>query len=158
MKQSFAYEIKIIEILTRSFFSRFMLRYDQPFLAKLKLTINWSLYPQGLRTPKSFFCVFFVVPFNFLGVISISNWLILCFFLQEGGFFQVQRIIILKNSEAGNHFRSHSSSALDKKREEFFLDRNFSLFLKGEKSSQFKQRLASRALDWWACFSELWNF
>ena len=68
---------------------------------------------------------------------------------KKGAFLRFKEIIILKDSEAGNHFRSHSSSALDKKREEFFLDRNFCLFSisKGEKSSQFKQRLASRALD-----------
>jgi hypothetical protein len=34
--------------LTRSFASRFWLRYAPPFLAKFKWKINWSLYPQGL--------------------------------------------------------------------------------------------------------------
>jgi len=34
--------------LTRSFASRFWLRCAQPFLAKLKWKINWSLSPQGL--------------------------------------------------------------------------------------------------------------
>jgi hypothetical protein len=28
-------------------FALFSLRYGQPFLAKLKRTANWSLYPQG---------------------------------------------------------------------------------------------------------------
>ena len=37
--------------LTRSFASRFYLRYAQRFLAKINGTINLSLYPQGLNAP-----------------------------------------------------------------------------------------------------------
>ena len=47
-KRSFASKIKIGDILTRIFASRFQLRFAHPFLAKLKRTTNWSLYPQGL--------------------------------------------------------------------------------------------------------------
>ena len=43
-KRSFASKIKIRDILTRSFASRFQLRYAQPLLTKLK----WSTYPQRL--------------------------------------------------------------------------------------------------------------
>jgi hypothetical protein len=48
-KQSFASKLKILDILTRSFASRFALCYAPPFLVKLKWTNNWSLYPQGLK-------------------------------------------------------------------------------------------------------------
>jgi len=48
-KRSFASKVKIRKILTRSFASRYLLRFAQPFSAKMKLTINWSLYLQGLR-------------------------------------------------------------------------------------------------------------
>ena len=51
-KQSFASKMNIRKILTRSFASRFYLRYDQPFLSKIKGTINRSLYAQGL-TPRN---------------------------------------------------------------------------------------------------------
>jgi len=44
------------------------------------------------------FGLFIVVPFNFLGDISISNWLILCFFLQEGGFFRFKKYYLKKKS------------------------------------------------------------
>ncbi len=47
-KRSFASKIKIRNILTRSVASRFLLRFAQPFLAKFKLTTNWSLSPQEL--------------------------------------------------------------------------------------------------------------
>ena len=39
--------------LTRSFASRFQIRSAQPFKAKSKRTINWSLYSQGLRYVQS---------------------------------------------------------------------------------------------------------
>jgi len=48
VKLSFASKIKIRDILTRNFASHFLLRFAQPFLAKFKWTINWSLSPQGL--------------------------------------------------------------------------------------------------------------
>ena len=55
-KLSFASKIEILGISTRSFASRFQLRYAQPFfkIMKLKLTTNWSLYPQGLSLKKEF--------------------------------------------------------------------------------------------------------
>jgi len=37
-----------IHVLTRSFASRFLLRFAQPFLARVNWTSNWSLYPQWL--------------------------------------------------------------------------------------------------------------
>ena len=40
--------------LTRSFASRFLLRYAHPFFAKLKLPTNWSLYPQELKGINSY--------------------------------------------------------------------------------------------------------
>ena len=49
-KQSFASKYYIKIFLTRSFASRFKLRFAQPFLAKFKWTINWSLSPQGLMS------------------------------------------------------------------------------------------------------------
>jgi len=47
-KRSFASKIQIKNILTRSFASRFLLRFAQPFLAKFRWANNWSLSPQGL--------------------------------------------------------------------------------------------------------------
>ena len=47
-KRSFASKYFKFAFLTRSFASRFLLRFAQPFLAKFKWTINWSLSPQGL--------------------------------------------------------------------------------------------------------------
>jgi len=44
-KQSFASKSYEFIFMTRSFASRFFLRYAQPFLAKNKRTINWPLYP-----------------------------------------------------------------------------------------------------------------
>ena len=51
-KRSFASKIKIRDILTRSFASRFQLRFAQLFLGKFKWTINLSLFPQGLNENK----------------------------------------------------------------------------------------------------------
>ena len=53
-KRSFASKYFKIWLLTRSFASRFLLRFAQPFLAKFKWTINWSLSPQGLKPAKRF--------------------------------------------------------------------------------------------------------
>jgi len=47
-KRSFASKYFKFLFLTRSFASRFQLRFAQPFLAKSKLTINWSLNPHEL--------------------------------------------------------------------------------------------------------------
>jgi len=52
-KRSFASKYFKFLFLTRSFASLFFLRFAQPFLAKFKWTINWSLSPQGLK--KNFF-------------------------------------------------------------------------------------------------------
>ena len=52
VKRSFASKYLEIRFLTRSFASRFQLRYAQPFLARFKWTTNWSLYPQGLKCQK----------------------------------------------------------------------------------------------------------
>jgi len=49
-KRRFATKYLKILFLTRCFASRFLLRFAQPFLAKFKLTTNWSLSPQGLNT------------------------------------------------------------------------------------------------------------
>jgi len=46
-KRSFASKYFKFSFLTRSFASRFLLRFAQPFLATFKWTINWSLSPQG---------------------------------------------------------------------------------------------------------------
>ena len=48
-ERSFASKNFYFSFLTRSFASRFLLRFAQPFLAKFKWTINWSLSPQGLN-------------------------------------------------------------------------------------------------------------
>jgi len=48
-KRSFALKYSLFRFLTRSFASRFLLRYAQPFLAKLNWTINFSLSQQGLN-------------------------------------------------------------------------------------------------------------
>jgi hypothetical protein len=47
-KRSFASQTKILDILTRSFASRFELPFALPLLAKKKWTNYWSFYPQGL--------------------------------------------------------------------------------------------------------------
>ena len=49
-KRSFTSKIKIRDILTRSFASRLYLCFVQPFLAKIKRTINWPLYRHELIT------------------------------------------------------------------------------------------------------------
>jgi len=54
-KRSFASKYFKFLFLTRSFASRFLLRFAQPFLAKFKWTINWSLSPQGLNKQRSSF-------------------------------------------------------------------------------------------------------
>ena len=47
-KRRFASKFKIYGILTRSYASRFLLRFAHPFFAKFKLTTNWSHSPHGL--------------------------------------------------------------------------------------------------------------
>ena len=42
--------MNILDILARSFASRFYLRFTQSFLANFKWTINWSISQQGLNT------------------------------------------------------------------------------------------------------------
>ena len=49
------HNIPIFFFLTRSFASRFKLRYAQLFLEILKWTTNWSLSPQGLICQKQHF-------------------------------------------------------------------------------------------------------
>ena len=48
VKRSFASKIKVQNILTRSFASRFKLRFAQPFLAKLKRSTYWQISQKGL--------------------------------------------------------------------------------------------------------------
>ena len=55
-RQSSRFEV----FLTRSFASRFKLRFAQLFLAKFKFTTNWPLSPQGL-TWKMRLCFFRIV-------------------------------------------------------------------------------------------------
>ena len=47
-KRSFASKYYWFLFLTRSFASRLLLRFAQPFIVTFKWTINWSLSPQGL--------------------------------------------------------------------------------------------------------------
>jgi len=56
-KRSFASKIKIWNILTRSFASRFLLRFAQQFLIRFNQTTNRSFYPQGLNQEN--FWIFF---------------------------------------------------------------------------------------------------
>jgi len=48
-KRSFASKYFKFSFLTRSFASRFWLRFAHPFLAKFNWTTYWSLSPQGLK-------------------------------------------------------------------------------------------------------------
>ena len=54
-KQNFASKYYKKLFLTRSFASRFKLRFAQLFLAKFKLTTNWPLSPQGLNIFEIYF-------------------------------------------------------------------------------------------------------
>ena len=47
-KRNFLSKYSRFSFLTRSFASRFLLRYAQPVPRQFKLTTNWSLYSQGL--------------------------------------------------------------------------------------------------------------
>jgi len=53
-KQSFAPKYLKFSFLTRSFASRFLLRFAQPLLAKFNRTTYWSFSPQGIKSTKQY--------------------------------------------------------------------------------------------------------